>query len=208
MAKFDNPLNNLKIASPCSQDWNAMIGDNRKRYCGECKLNVFNLSGMSRTEAENLIQTAEGRLCVRFYKRADGSVITQDCPVGWALVKQRTKAYVTAVASLIFSFFGAIGLVGAFNKSRETTLMGDIVTATPKPKSTPKETPKITMGTPVPTPKDTPEQHTMGMIAPTPKQTPSPTPKATPKDQPLMGKIAVPKNNQQVIMGEVEERKN
>ena len=111
MAKFDNPLNNVKIASPCSQDWNAMIGDNRKRYCGECKLNVFNLSGMSKTEAENLIMNAEGRLCVRFYKRADGSVITEDCPVGWAKVKQRAKIYATALASLIFSFFGAIGLV-------------------------------------------------------------------------------------------------
>ena len=31
MAKFDNPLNNLKVASPCSQDWNAMIGSERKR---------------------------------------------------------------------------------------------------------------------------------------------------------------------------------
>ena len=82
MTKFDNPLNNLKVASPCSQDWDQMVGDNRKRYCGECKLNVFNLSGMSKTEAENLIVNAEGRLCVRFYKRSDGSVITEDCPVG------------------------------------------------------------------------------------------------------------------------------
>ena len=29
MAKFDNPLNNLKVASPCSVDWNAMYGDDR-----------------------------------------------------------------------------------------------------------------------------------------------------------------------------------
>ncbi len=194
MAKFDNPLSNLKIASPCSQDWNAMIGDNRKRYCGECKLNVFNLSGMSKTEAENLVMNAEGRLCVRFYKRADGSVITEDCPVGWARIKQRTKIYVTALASLIFSFFGALGLVGAFNKTRETTLMGDLARTTPTPKATPKATPK-----------DTPE-HTMGMIAPT-TPTPKTTPKATPKDEPLMGKIAVPKNNKQITMGEVEERK-
>src|ERR1700742_3001033 len=113
MAKFDSPLQNLKIASPCSQDWNAMLGDDRKRYCGECKLNVYNLSGMSKTEAEKLIMNSEGRLCVRFYTRTDGSVSTEDCPVGWAKVKQRTRAYVTAAASLIFSFFGAIGLVAA-----------------------------------------------------------------------------------------------
>ena len=66
-----------------------MYGDDRKRFCGDCKLNVYNLSGMSREEAEALIMNAEGRLCVRFYKRRDGSVITGDCPVGWARVKQR-----------------------------------------------------------------------------------------------------------------------
>lgn len=129
MAKFDNPLNNLKVASPCSQDWNAMIGNDRKRYCGECKLNVYNLSGMTRTEAENLIINAEGRLCVRFYKRADGSVITQDCPVGWARVKKSTRALVTAFASLIFTFFTAIGLVSVYNKfyaSEKIITMGEI----------------------------------------------------------------------------------
>jgi hypothetical protein len=186
MTKFDNPLNNLKVASPCSQDWDTMVGDNRKRYCGECKLNVFNLSGMPKVEAENLIMNAEGRLCVRFYKRADGSVITEDCPVGWAKVKQRTKVYVTAFASLIFSFFSAIGLATALNKSDED-VMGDIATSsTPRRKPTPKNTP----------------QKTMGIMVPTPKQTP------TPKEQPLMGKIAAPKQNQQMEMGDVLIRKN
>ena len=55
MNKFTNPLSNIKIASPCSQDWNEMIGTERKRFCGECKLNVYNLSGMSEQEAENLL---------------------------------------------------------------------------------------------------------------------------------------------------------
>jgi hypothetical protein len=66
----DSPLNNIKIASPCSADWNAMSGDDKKRFCGECKLNVYNLSGMTKDEAENLIIETEGRLCVRFYSRA------------------------------------------------------------------------------------------------------------------------------------------
>jgi hypothetical protein len=157
MAKFDSPLNNLKVASPCSQDWNAMLGDDRKRYCGECKLNVFNLSGMSRQEAENLIMNAEGRLCVRFYQRADGSVLTEDCPVGWARVKQRTKAYVTALASLIFTFFGALGLVTAFKKSSQT-LMGDIAVSTPTPKTTPKNTPEVMGAIPISTPTPRNEQ--------------------------------------------------
>ncbi|HVE60066.1 MAG TPA: hypothetical protein VNB22_24845 [Pyrinomonadaceae bacterium] len=179
MAKFDNPLNNLKVASPCSQDWDAMIGNDRTRYCGECKLNVFNLSGMSRTEAENLIMNAEGRLCVRFYKRADGSVITADCPVGWARVKQRTRAYVTAVASLIFTFFGAIGLVAAFKKSNNT-IVGSIAVSTPTPKNTPKTIMgDVSMGTPVPTPEN--YTVTTGMVRPN-------------KDEATVGKIQIRRN--------------
>jgi len=78
MPKFDSPLNNIQIASPCPADWNEMYGDGRKRFCGDCKLNVYNLSGMTRDEAEALVMNAEGRLWVRFYNRADGSVIPED----------------------------------------------------------------------------------------------------------------------------------
>ncbi len=184
MAKMDNPLDNVRVASPCSVDWNEMVGDNRKRFCGDCKLNVYNLSGMTRPEAENLIMNAEGRLCVKFYRRADGSMITQDCPVGWARVKQRTQIFVTAVASLLFTFFGAIGLVSIFGKSK---LIGKVL---PIPFVTP--TPERTMGI---------------MVNPsrTPKRSPSPT--ATPKY--TMGKIAVPKTEKpQMTMGEMEAPKN
>jgi hypothetical protein len=177
MAKFDNPLNNLKVASPCSQDWNAMIGSERKRYCGECKLNVYNLSGMTRAEAENLITTAEGRLCVRFYQRADGSVLTEDCPVGWAKVKARAKVYVTAVASLIFTFFGALGLVAAFKKSTDSTIMGAIPFSTATPRNDVNSSVR---------PERTP-QYVMGNIAPS-------TPRPTPKMGEVMGKIPVPQN--------------
>ena len=135
MAKFDSPLNNINIASPCSSDWNEMYGDDRERFCGACKLNVYNLSGMTKDEAEALITNAEGRLCVRLYRREDGSVITQDCPVGWAKVKQRTRVYATAVASLLITLFGGILLVGMFSK--KGTSLGRLLipfsTPTPQP---------------------------------------------------------------------------
>lgn len=140
MPKFDSPLNNISIASPCSADWNEMYGDDRKRFCGDCKLNVYNLSGMTRDDAEALLMNAEGRLCVRFYKRADGSVITQDCPVGWAKVKQRTKLFATAVASLVMALLTGIFFVSAFSKSRTT--MGEIAS----PLLTPSPTPTKLMG--------------------------------------------------------------
>lgn len=117
MSKFTNPLDNIKIASPCSMDWDAMIGVGRKRYCGECKLNVYNLSGMTRREAESLLMNSEGRLCVRFYRRQDGSILTQDCPVGWQAVKQRLSRVATAFVSLVFAALSGIGLANYFAKS-------------------------------------------------------------------------------------------
>jgi hypothetical protein len=122
MSKFANPLHNIKIASPCSADWNEMIGDERKRYCGDCKLNVYNLSEMTKAQAENLIIESEGSLCVRFYRRADGTVLTQDCPVGWQRIKNRTKVFATAAASIIFSFLGAVGINSTFNKDTISTI--------------------------------------------------------------------------------------
>ena len=128
MTKFTNPLDDIKIASPCSQDWNEMIGTERKRFCGECKLNVYNLSGMSQTEAENLLIDSEGRLCVRFYRRADGSVLTEDCPVGWQAIKRRVSRTATAAASLLFAALGSIGLANYFTKSNdEPHIMGMMV---------------------------------------------------------------------------------
>ena len=83
MNKYTNPLNSVRIASPCSADWNKMYGSERKRYCSECKLNVYNLSDMSQREAENFLINSEGRVCLRVFRRKDGTVLTKDCPVGW-----------------------------------------------------------------------------------------------------------------------------
>lgn len=126
MNKFTNPLNGIKIASPCSQNWDEMIGTERKRFCGECKLNVYNLSGMTRGEAENLLSNSEGRLCVRFYRRADGSVLTKNCPVGWQALKRRVSKTATACASLLFTALGGIGLANYFAKTSEPQTMGAV----------------------------------------------------------------------------------
>lgn len=120
MSKFDNPLNNIKIASPCPTDWDTMTGDERRRYCGECKLNVYNLSGMTRREAENLLMNAEGRLCVRFYRRADGTVLTKDCPVGWRALKKRASKAAVAVFSMLGGIFGGIFAFGSLRNETTT----------------------------------------------------------------------------------------
>src|SRR3954467_13496067 len=77
-------LSHLRIASPCPADWEKMVGDERVRHCAECNLNVYNLSAMTERQVQELIAGSRGkRLCTRIYRRADGTVLTQDCP--WSL---------------------------------------------------------------------------------------------------------------------------
>ncbi|MGD9589151.1 MAG: hypothetical protein AB7Q37_01195 [Pyrinomonadaceae bacterium] len=132
MAKFNSPLNKIRIASPCSANWDEMYGNERRRFCGECKLNVYNLSGMTKFDAENLIAAGEGRVCVRYFRRTDGTVITADCPVGWERLKRRA----ISVAGAVFSLFIAIsaGLLSvAFLKSGATYLREVRERVVPKP---------------------------------------------------------------------------
>jgi len=72
-------LRRLEIASPCTVAWDSMRGDDNVRFCGQCRLNVYNLSGMSTRDALSLVASREHRVCVRFYRRPDGTVVTQDC---------------------------------------------------------------------------------------------------------------------------------
>ena len=92
-------LERLRVASACPVSWETMAGDERVRHCGQCRLNVYDLSAMSRREAEALVAGREARLCVRFFRRADGTVLTRDCPVGLAAVRRRLSRIGSAVAA-------------------------------------------------------------------------------------------------------------
>lgn len=81
-------LDSVRIASPCSASWSQMKGDERVRYCEDCRLNVYNFAAMSREDGEKLIREAEGRLCGILYRRADGTVLTRDCPVGLMAIRR------------------------------------------------------------------------------------------------------------------------
>ena len=115
-------LNKIKIASPCSADWDEMLGDKRKRFCSLCQLNVYNISEMTEQEAKNFLFEAEGRVCVRLYKRADGTVITQDCPVGWAMIKCNVSRVATAVFSLVAGIWTGVYAVSQFRFDNQKLL--------------------------------------------------------------------------------------
>ncbi|MFT3743175.1 MAG: hypothetical protein QM785_02670 [Pyrinomonadaceae bacterium] len=108
MKTFTNPLDEIRIASPCSSNWNDMYGNQRKRFCSECKLNVYNLSDMTRSDAESFLLRAEGRVCLRVYRRSDGSVITNDCPIRIQKIRKNALRIATAILALIAGLMSGI----------------------------------------------------------------------------------------------------
>jgi hypothetical protein len=115
MARFRNKLDHVRVAAPCTSDWDQMIGSERVRFCGQCSLNVYNLSSMTRSDAEALIARTEGRLCVRFYRRFDGSIITKDCPVGLRAIRRRVSYIAKAISSMVLGLFAGVGVHASFS---------------------------------------------------------------------------------------------
>lgn len=124
MSKF-----HLRIASPCKAPWGNMDGDERVRFCRECNRNVYNLSAMTEVEALQLVAQREGRVCVRFYQRHDGTVLTTDCPVG------RKRAFLSKAAKTAAALAGAaIGLTkltACGDEAGQPEIMGEAVMGTP-----------------------------------------------------------------------------
>jgi len=108
------PLDHVKVAAPCSAEWDEMFSfeGERIRFCSQCNLNVYNLSGMTRREAESLITRTEGRLCVRFYRRADGSILTENCPIGLRAIKRKVTWAAQLVLGMLLSLISGLGLGG------------------------------------------------------------------------------------------------
>ena len=98
-------LDNIKIASPCPVPWDTMEAteEERKRFCRQCSLHVYDLSGMSATEAEELIESSVGRLCVNFYQRPDGKVMTDDCPAALKALRNRYRKVAAFMAGILCS---------------------------------------------------------------------------------------------------------
>ena len=93
-------IDNIRIASPCKADWEQMQGDDRVRHCDACNLNVYNLAAFNEAEVRALVANHKGRLCGRIYQRRDGTVLTQNCPVGMRAVARR----ISRIASAVFAF--------------------------------------------------------------------------------------------------------
>jgi hypothetical protein len=71
---------------------------------------------MPRADAEKLVNQREGRLCVRMFRRHDGTVLTRDCPVGVRAVRQRLIRSVAVLAGLLLAMIGGTAFGSRINR--------------------------------------------------------------------------------------------
>lgn len=169
-------LDQVKVASPCNASWDEMVGDERVRFCLSCEKNVYNISAMPRAEAEQFLEArAGGELCIRYYQRADGTILTSDCPVGVKRKRRKQLALAVAGAGAM-----AVAVASSFRQTCETR-MGEMKalptqptpvlgSAAPIEATPPYVAPDATPATPTAPPTTAPTQHVLGRRALPPKR--------------------------------------
>lgn len=146
----------IRIASPCRASWENMEGDERARFCRQCRKYVYNLSALTVEAAAELVREKEGKLCARFYRRTDGTLLhAEDCPVGFAARQWfRVRRLTGAAVSMVLLVFGVNRLHGGNQNGEKPPpatppairpAMGEICvlpSPTPTPTPTPGKPPK------------------------------------------------------------------
>ncbi|HJQ69534.1 MAG TPA: hypothetical protein VKA70_11200 [Blastocatellia bacterium] len=94
-------LDHIMIPVTCPTDWEGMAGDDRVRYCAECKKNVYNISKMTRREAEALIATNRNGFCARIVRNPDGAILTQTLPASLTEAGRRASPVAAVVVTAI-----------------------------------------------------------------------------------------------------------
>ncbi|HJU55956.1 MAG TPA: ankyrin repeat domain-containing protein [Pyrinomonadaceae bacterium] len=89
MPKPTDALDRIRVATPCSADWNEMMGNDQVRFCQHCSKHVHDLSKFTRKEAMKLVAASEGKLCVRYQKRPDGTLHTAERAAPLTQIKRR-----------------------------------------------------------------------------------------------------------------------
>jgi len=62
----DDFVSRFQITSPCTQDWDSMVGNDQIRFCTHCERSVHDFSTMNRKQIKRLVAKSKGRLCVRY----------------------------------------------------------------------------------------------------------------------------------------------
>jgi hypothetical protein len=97
-------LDDIQIPRPCTSDWDSMIGNDQVRFCEHCNLSVHDVSAMTRKQAEMLVFSANGKLCLRYYRNSDGEVVTADNPPEFYKLTRRVSRFAAGTFMIAFGF--------------------------------------------------------------------------------------------------------
>lgn len=109
-------LDRIEIPLPCHVPWADMSGDDRVRFCGDCRQKVYNVAQFTRAEATRLLNDSSGRVCLRIFRRPDGTVITDDCRARLRAARKRGLLIFAGTLLVVFwaqicaQFVGLVGL--------------------------------------------------------------------------------------------------
>ena len=92
-----DPVDRIEIQTPCTVPWDSMYGDQRIRHCGSCRKNVYNVAELTRAQALDLIDSHEP-VCLRIYRRPDGTVVTNDC---WSRLRAARRRGIWAFVAML-----------------------------------------------------------------------------------------------------------
>jgi len=94
----------LSVNSPCTAEWESMVGNEQVRFCNHCEKSVHNLSAMTRKDALRLVRDNASGLCVRFHSDPRGRTVhANDGPL-YRITRRASKA-----AAGAFGAFVALG---------------------------------------------------------------------------------------------------
>jgi hypothetical protein len=97
-------INGVRIASPCPASWAQMAGTDRVRQCSLCDQAVYDLSTMTAAEVAQFLGAGDEDVCVRLYRRTDGTVMTRDCEKGAGARLVNFVALIGAAAVFVIGF--------------------------------------------------------------------------------------------------------
>ncbi len=197
-------LDCIEIPIPCKASWDDMAGDERVRHCGDCRQNVYNIAAFSRREATQLLQQRSGRVCMRIFRRPDGTVITDDCRARLRAARKRGllifagTLVVVVWAQICAQVFGLINLRRLMSRGAEPAP----IAASPVPTLVPAPPPIPAVGGILPPPS----MPTMGAPPPyQPEPRRKPPRRADERHHVKMGKPIAPPTVE--LMGDVVDLK-
>ena len=128
-----NHLRQIEIANPCPKNWDAMAGDEQRRFCAGCGCFVHNISELTAETAEALLRKSD-KVCTRITVDAKRGVLTRD---GWIPKLMLAGAMAATVAGCSpTNGEMAMGTVPAVSSEQQGDILGKV--AIQDPKSDPK----------------------------------------------------------------------